>query len=193
MTPRIVHKGNPLWDILRLHPSNRRKLTGPPRELWHPLAGVARNNDDGEMAHVPLLAQINLVVRDMDATLAFYRRLGRGIETPSAEHAVAQLSNGMRVEFDTTGFTATWDSGFAGGSGGTTLLGLAVESRDAVDDIYADLVAQAYSVCQPPYDAFWGSRYAIVEDPDGNRVGLMSPVEESARFWPPSTPPRASS
>lgn len=97
-------------------------------------------------------------------------------------HAVAQLSNGIRVEFDTAGFISTWDSGFAGGTGGTTLLGLAVESRGTVDDIYADLVARTYTGCQPLYDAFWGSRYAIVEDPDGNRVGLMSPGEESARF-----------
>ncbi len=145
------------------------------------------------MANVPNLVQLNIVVSDMAATLAFYRRLGWDIETPSTEHAVAQLSNGLGVEFDTTGFTTSWDSGFAGGSGGTTLLGLAVESREAVDDIYADFVAQDYNGCQPPYDAFWGSRYAIIEDPDGNRVGLMSPSEESARFWPPSTPPRASS
>ena len=30
---------------------------------------------------------------------------------------------------------------------------------------------------QEPYDAFWGARYAIVEDPDGNAVGLMSPID----------------
>jgi predicted enzyme related to lactoylglutathione lyase len=40
-------------------------------------------------------------------------------------------------------------------------------------------------VRQPPYDAFWGSRYAIVEDPDGNPVGLMSRRQESQKYWPP--------
>jgi hypothetical protein len=85
------------------------------------------------------LAQIDIIVRDMAATLAFYRALGWTIETPTAEHGI---------------------------------------------------VARGHTGCQPPYDAFWGSRYAIIEDPDGNRVGLMSPSEESAKFWPPSTPPR---
>jgi uncharacterized glyoxalase superfamily protein PhnB len=27
-----------------------------------------------------------------------------------------------------------------------------------------------------PFDAFWGARYAVVLDPDGNRVGISSPT-----------------
>ena len=62
-------------------------------------------------------------------------------------------------------------------------------SRDEVDEIYAELVAASYPGRQPPYDAFWGSRYAIVEDPDRNPVGLMSPIDDERRSWPPSAPP----
>ena len=32
-----------------------------------------------------------------------------------------------------------------------------------------------------PSDAFQGARYAIVEDPDGNPVGLMSPIDAELR------------
>jgi hypothetical protein len=32
-----------------------------------------------------------------------------------------------------------------------------------------------------PYDAFWGARYAIVEDAGGNAVGIMSPVDPARR------------
>jgi hypothetical protein len=39
------------------------------------------------------------------------------------------------------------------------------------------------------FDAFWGARYAIVADPDGNDVGLMSPIDESRRTWPPEESP----
>jgi len=42
---------------------------------------------------------------------------------------------------------------------------------------------------QAPYDAFWGARYAIVEDPDGNAVGLMSPIDPDRRTAPPSSGP----
>jgi predicted enzyme related to lactoylglutathione lyase len=37
----------------------------------------------------------------------------------------------------------------------------------------------------PPWDAFWGSRYAIVADPDGNHVGIMSPSEPKRRYQGP--------
>lgn len=40
-------------------------------------------------------------------------------------------------------------------------------------------------------DAFWGARFAVVADPDGNEVGLMSPIDEERRRWPPDeSPPR---
>lgn len=27
-----------------------------------------------------------------------------------------------------------------------------------------------------PWDAFWGQRYAIVNDPDGNHISLFAPL-----------------
>lgn len=142
------------------------------------------------MPCVPLLHQVNLVVRDMDATVSFYRRLGWSIETPTTEHAAAELPNGTRVEFDSIAFVRTWDSGYDGTTGGSTVLGLSTETREEVDELYADLIANGGRARQPPYDAFWGSRYAIVEDPDGNPLGLMSPSDEAKRSWPPREPPR---
>jgi K+-sensing histidine kinase KdpD len=35
------------------------------------------------------------------------------------------------------------------------------------------------------------TRCAIVEDPDGNGVGLMSPIDEALKLWPPPVPPEA--
>ena len=35
-----------------------------------------------------------------------------------------------------------------------------------------------------PYDAFFGSRYAIVFDPDGNQVGIKSPIEADRKYVP---------
>ena len=61
-------------------------------------------------------------------------------------------------------------------------------ARRAVDEVYADLAGAGYPGRQPPYDAFWGARYAIVEDPDGNPVRLMSPIDAGLRHWPPAPP-----
>jgi uncharacterized glyoxalase superfamily protein PhnB len=34
--------------------------------------------------------------------------------------------------------------------------------------------------------AFWGARYAIIEDPNGIPVGVMSPIEPGRKTSPPS-------
>jgi len=58
--------------------------------------------------------------------------------------------------------------------------------REAVDRTYHALTAAGGASQQPPYDAFWGARYAVVEDPDGNPVGLMSPIDDAYRSTPPA-------
>ena len=59
-------------------------------------------------------------------------------------------------------------------------------SREAVDARYAELAGAGHKGLQPPYDTFWGARYAIVEDPDGRHVGIMSPIDPERRTAPPS-------
>ena len=138
----------------------------------------------------PAFSQLSLVVGDMNAALAFYRRLGlRAEATPDAKHASASLPGGLLIEWDTAEFAAAWDSGSRGATGGSAVLGFAVPSRQAVDDLYAELTADGHRGRQRPYDAFWGARYAIVDDPDGNGVGLMSPADDEHRSWPPRQAP----
>jgi catechol 2,3-dioxygenase-like lactoylglutathione lyase family enzyme len=137
-----------------------------------------------------VLNQLNIVVRDMDATVAFYRRLGLPLMAEAgAQHAAITLPNGLLVEFDSEQFVPQWNTGWRGTSGGGVVLGFTVPSRAAVDALYADLTGAGYRGQQRPYDAFWGARYAIVEDPDGNSVGLMSPIDDQRRTWPPTPPP----
>jgi catechol 2,3-dioxygenase-like lactoylglutathione lyase family enzyme len=141
--------------------------------------------------HKPILNQLNLVVRDMEAAVAFYRTLGLQLEVaPGAQHAAVQMPSGYSLELDTEGFVPQWDSGWRGGTGGSSVLGFEVGSREAVDEVYAELTGAGYAGHQRPYDTFWGTRYAMVDDPDGNSVGIMSPIEESRKFWPPEPPPR---
>jgi len=137
-----------------------------------------------------MLHQLNLVVRDMEATAAFYRRLGLDIDPEGgAPHAEAHFANGVSLEFDTVESVSMWDSGFTGARAGAVVLGLALQSRDAVDKSFADLIATGGKPHQRPYDAFWGGRYAIVEDPDGHCIGLMSPIDDARKVWPAEPPP----
>jgi catechol 2,3-dioxygenase-like lactoylglutathione lyase family enzyme len=134
-------------------------------------------------------SQLNLVVSDMEETVAFWRRLGLSPEvTPGDAHATADLPGGLHIEWDTAEFAAQWDSGSDGAVGGSTVFGFAVATRGDVDDLYRQLTSAGYRGRQVPYDAFWGSRYAIVEDPDGHPVGLMSPMEDEYRSSPQQAP-----
>ncbi len=78
-------------------------------------------------------------------------------------------------------------SGIAGWPGGSGLVvGFKVDSRQEVDALVAALVADGVPVQQEPFDAFWGARYAVVSDPDGNGVGIMSPVDPALRSEAPA-------
>jgi uncharacterized glyoxalase superfamily protein PhnB len=141
----------------------------------------------------PVLNQINLVVRDMDASLAFYRRLGLNVPEATvwrtatgAHHAEVQMGNGVVLEFDSIDLAKSYNAGWREVIGSRGVLGFSLASRGAVDELYAALVAAGHSASQSPYDTFWGARYAVVEDPDGNPVGLMSPLDPSRRRPPPA-------
>lgn len=138
------------------------------------------------MATSPVPDQFNLVVSNMEATVAFYRRLGLTIpDTDPAwqsHHRNAQVEGGIDLDFDSAEFVRHWNKGWRGGT--TGVLGFKVDSREAVDRIYQDLTGAGYTGQQSPYDAFWGARYAIVEDPDGNPVGIMSPIDPGRRSDP---------
>jgi catechol 2,3-dioxygenase-like lactoylglutathione lyase family enzyme len=143
----------------------------------------------------PVLNQLDLVVADIDASLAFYRRLGMEIPESAvwrtasgAHHVDLLLPNGLHFHLDSVALTKHFDRGWpdAARSATKAIIGFAVASREAVDERYADLVSAGYSGRQPPYDKFWGARYAVVEDPDGTHVGLMSPLDPARRRLPPA-------
>ena len=139
----------------------------------------------------PVFDQVNVVVKDMGAALAFYRRLGLAIPDPfefpgsGARHAEVAMPNGTRLEFDNHAMVAIWHPGWrAGGAASRVVVNFSFPSRAAVDECYAKLTSNGAPGRQAPHDAFWGARFAIVADPDGNYVGLMSPMDPAKRFMP---------
>jgi catechol 2,3-dioxygenase-like lactoylglutathione lyase family enzyme len=140
----------------------------------------------------PDLHMLNLVVGDMAASVAFYRRLG--VVPDDAEHAgphvELRMPGGLSLELDTAESARMWHAGWrADPASVSVVVGFALPSREAVDERYDELTAAGHLGRQPPFDAFWGARYAIVADPDGNDVGLMSPIDDARRTWPPTESP----
>jgi uncharacterized glyoxalase superfamily protein PhnB len=141
----------------------------------------------------PDLHMLNVIVGDMPASLEFYRRLGVAVPDGEAEpgaHVQLRMPGGFSLELDTAESARIWHAGWRADQASTgVVIGFALASREAVDERYAALTSAGYQGRQPPFDAFWGARYAIVADPDGNDVGLMSPVDQSRRTWPPEESP----
>ena len=141
----------------------------------------------------PDLHMLNVIVGDMPATLDFYRRLGVAVphgQDPPGGHLQLRMPGGVSLELDTAESARLWHAGWRGDpASARVVIGFSLPTREAVDERYAELTSAGYLGRQPPFDAFWGARYAIVADPDGNNVGLMSPMEESRRTWPPARSP----
>ncbi len=140
----------------------------------------------------PALGQINIIVGDFRRSLEFYRRLGVSFREPSNDaaeqfHANGETNGGADLDLDSPAFAQVWNGGWKGRGDlvGRVVVGFDLDSREAVDRTYADMTAAGHRGLQPPYDAFWGARYAVLEDPNGIAVGLMSPIDPAKRHWPP--------
>ncbi len=114
----------------------------------------------------------------MPATLAFYRRLGVDIpDEADAEPHVGVDLGGIALAFDTRDTILSFDPSWTPPSGGHRMaLAFAAESPAEVDAAYAELTAAGAEGHLEPWDAFWGMRYAVVHDPDGNPVDLCAPL-----------------
>ena len=141
----------------------------------------------------PTLNQRNIVSSNPEASIAFYRRLGLDIpdrqvwRTATGVHHVSAEDAGIDFDLDSMAFAQLWNSGWRGRKdlAGRVVVGLHVASREEVDRLYGEMTAAGHRGLQEPCDAFWGARYAIVEDPDGIAVGLMSPKSAEHRSPPP--------
>jgi uncharacterized glyoxalase superfamily protein PhnB len=145
----------------------------------------------------PILNQINLVCGDRAASIVFYRRLG--VEIPDAgiwrtstggHHAsAAEQSTDRAIDFDLDSavFAQHWNAGWKGRTDlkGRVVIGFGLPTRADIDDVFRNMIDAGYRGLQEPHDAFWGARYAIIEDPDGIAVGLMSPVSPDKKSPPP--------
>lgn len=140
-----------------------------------------------------VLDQVNIISSDLRRSLDFYRRVGtsfpRPLENPAGElfHASSESEAGAHLELDSPNFAPVWNAGWAQRTDlvGRIVLGFRLATREAVDERFDTLTCAGYRALQPPFDAFWGARYAIVEDPDGIAIGLMSPIDPTRQTRPP--------
>ncbi len=123
---------------------------------------------------------IGIVVRDMGVALRFYRTLGLDIptEADSEPHVEYTTRGGFRIAWDTLELIQSLHTDWPEPKGHRSVLAFKCQSPAEVDELYQKVVKEGYQTHKEPWDAFWGQRYAVVSDPDGNLVDLFANFQE---------------
>ncbi len=121
----------------------------------------------------------NLVVRDLDKSLAFYRDvLGFALKTTvpdAAPYVFAWLERGGVTVFLNDLKTVEHDNPAAAKPGASVTLFITVEG---IDELFETVKGQAPVVMQP-VDQFYGMREFAVTDPDGIVVIFAQPIKKA--------------
>ncbi|MEE8601580.1 VOC family protein [Euzebya tangerina] len=128
------------------------------------------------------LAQVNLIVTDLERAKTFWALLGWQSEPRHTHAAVVSFDSGFNLVLHQPEFARLWDPVFDGPSAGSTVVDVNLSSRDAVDQVHERVVEAGFESSVAPWDTFFGARYAIVCDQDGNRIGLKSPQDPSRSY-----------
>jgi uncharacterized glyoxalase superfamily protein PhnB len=133
------------------------------------------------MAVVP--HTIDIVVADMARALGFYRALGLAVPDVTAEDEQAQVATpgGATLGFLTERAMAAAYPDWVRPVGQRVTFACRCDSADELDATFARMTAAGYEGRKAPWDAFWGQRYAMLGDPDGNRVDLFAAIAPEGR------------
>jgi uncharacterized glyoxalase superfamily protein PhnB len=121
------------------------------------------------------LNAIGIVVSDMARSIRFYQVAGLDVpETPNEGHVDISMPTGIRLMLDTEDTVLSFRPDWTRATGNQVGLALECESPAEVDEIYARVTAAGFHGEKEPWDAFWGQRYAQLQDPDGVPVDLYA-------------------
>ena len=122
-----------------------------------------------------MLEAIGVVSADPARSLAFYRLLGVELgKAGGADHYEAVLPSGLRLMLDSVELIRSFEPDYQPVRGGGVVLCFKQPSPADVDRVYAAVLGAGFDGKKPPWDAFWGQRYACVLDPDGHQIDLFA-------------------
>ena len=124
-----------------------------------------------------LLNAVGIVTSDMARSISFYRLLGLDVpETPDEGHVDTFLPSGVRFMLDTEEIVHSFRPEWSRETGNQIAIAFECESPAEVDETYRRVVEAGFHGEKEPWDAFWGQRYAQLQDPDGVGVDLYAPL-----------------
>ena len=132
------------------------------------------------------LYMLGLIVKDMELSLAFYRRLGLAIPEGSEEKTHVEIKMGTGLTFFLDSRPERWDPRYRPGDtlivGDTmpdyrAILEFYLITQEAVQSAYAELTGYGYTGRRSPYETSFGMCFAMVDDPDGNTILLSGQLD----------------
>ena len=127
----------------------------------------------------PRLDAIGIVCADIAKSVRFYRLLGLDLPDSAEDHIEATTPGGLRVMLDPLELITQIDPEWVTPVGRPIGLAYRCASPNEVDETYATLTKAGHRGKTPPFDAFWGQRYATVLDPDGNGIDLFAELPKA--------------
>lgn len=123
---------------------------------------------------------IDIVVADMGAALKFYRTLGlaapEGME--DEEQVQVPTPGGATLGFLNEEMMKGHNPHWVEPVGQRVTFACRCDSGEEVNMTYARMTEAGYEGRQEPWDSPWGQRYAMLGDPDGNRVDLFAAISK---------------
>ncbi len=120
---------------------------------------------------------VGIVASDIARAIRFYRLIGLDFpDLAPGQDYVEVKSNGYRISLNSASLDKQLTPGWVEPRGQRVSLAFLCGSPKEVDEAHAAVIAAGHKSVREPWDAFWGQRYAIVEDPDGAHVSLFAPL-----------------
>lgn len=120
------------------------------------------------------LDMVGIIVQDMEKACAFYQHLGFEIKSEKRADYVELDNHGVRISLNSKEIIEGI-YGFRTKSIGERIeLAFLCDSAEEVNQICRSMADNGYTIVKEPWDAFWGQRYAIIQDVDDNLISLFS-------------------
>jgi uncharacterized glyoxalase superfamily protein PhnB len=125
------------------------------------------------------LDAVGVTTSNMRVTIEFYKLLGFEFDeiTADAGHVEPITPEGSaRLMIDTVDIVKEIISENPT-PGNHSSFAIRYDSSSEVDNVTEKIKSAGFKVVKVPWDAFWGQRYAVVEDPDGYKVDLYADLD----------------
>ena len=122
------------------------------------------------------LDAIGIVSHNIKSTIKFYDLLGVSLkELGGANHYEGTTQSGVRIMVDSIDLIKQLNSQWIKPQGSSQIiLCFKQSSPQSVNELYFKITSAGYTSIKEPWNSFWGQRYCIVEDPDGNQIDIFA-------------------